>query len=405
MISHSIRLIVSALLASSAAAQTTWFVDVHATAPGNGSHASPYTSIQYAIDRPTTLAHDTILVAPGIYVENVAEANQYPLRVISAGGPLVTELRPAHPNVATVSWSFYSTIEGFTLTGNTSIGVAALELAGGIAVHCIVRDNPGLGVYSDGGALRDCTIIDNGRGVLVEFFGAVQMSNTIVWSNQVFNVSFGAFPPYADYCAGALPAQTIGTGNIVGDPLVWNTPGARYRLRPGSPCIDAGDPNSPPDPDGTRADIGAIPYDPTYAPGPIVFCTGKINSQGCTPQIGFSGHATATGSAPFVVSASNELPGMSGLLFYGPGQQSQPFQGALLCAQFPLKRIGVQVASGSGPCGGTYSFDFGAYLASGSHPLLFPGALIACQWWSRDLQDPSGFGSGLSDALFFGVAP
>jgi len=34
-----------------------------------------------------------------------------------------------------------------------------------------------------------------------------------------------------------------------------------YRLRADSPCIDAGDPNSPHDPDGTRADIGCFPFD------------------------------------------------------------------------------------------------------------------------------------------------
>ena len=32
-------------------------------------------------------------------------------------------------------------------------------------------------------------------------------------------------------------------------------------LQPNSPCIDAGDPNSELDPDGTRADMGAFYYD------------------------------------------------------------------------------------------------------------------------------------------------
>ena len=33
-----------------------------------------------------------------------------------------------------------------------------------------------------------------------------------------------------------------------------------FSLKPNSPCIDAGSPDSPLDPDGTRADMGAIPY-------------------------------------------------------------------------------------------------------------------------------------------------
>jgi len=48
--------------------------------------------------------------------------------------------------------------------------------------------------------------------------------------------------------------------NIAGDPLFVDRSNGDYHLRTGSPAIDAGDPNSPLDPDGTRADIGAIPY-------------------------------------------------------------------------------------------------------------------------------------------------
>lgn len=41
---------------------------------------------------------------------------------------------------------------------------------------------------------------------------------------------------------------------------ITKTVNGDYRLSPGSPCIDAGNPASPLDPDGTRADMGAIPY-------------------------------------------------------------------------------------------------------------------------------------------------
>jgi hypothetical protein len=40
-----------------------------------------------------------------------------------------------------------------------------------------------------------------------------------------------------------------------------DAPTGDYHLLVGSPCIDAGDPNSPIDPDSTRADMGALPYD------------------------------------------------------------------------------------------------------------------------------------------------
>ena len=121
-------------------------------------------------------------------------------------------------------------------------------------------------------------------------------------------------------------------------------------------------------------------------------------------QIGFSGHATAGGTSPFVIEASNEIPGKVGLLFYGPGKRFQPFQGGTHCVQLPTKRVGVQLAGGANPCEGTYSFDFAAYAAEGTHPQVFPGALLACQWWSRDTLDPMGYGTALSNALYFGVA-
>ena len=62
-------------------------------------------------------------------------------------------------------------------------------------------------------------------------------------------------------------------------------------------------------------------------------------------------------------------------------------------------------SGGSGPCTGTFSFDMNAFIQSGVYPALVPGEIVYCQWWSRDLQDPAGFGTGLTNALYFGIAP
>lgn len=52
-----------------------------------------------------------------------------------------------------------------------------------------------------------------------------------------------------------------GVGNITDDPLFVSAAGNDYHLRSGSPCIDSGQPSSASDPDGTRADMGALPFD------------------------------------------------------------------------------------------------------------------------------------------------
>lgn len=52
-----------------------------------------------------------------------------------------------------------------------------------------------------------------------------------------------------------------GLGNLDLDPGFWNPEGGDYRLRPSSPCIDAGDPSRL-DEDGSRLDLGAFPFDP-----------------------------------------------------------------------------------------------------------------------------------------------
>src|SRR5687768_13342973 len=79
--------------ASTAAAQTTWYIDVQAAPPGVGTQAQPYASIQYAVDQQTTVTGDTLLVAPGIYAERVNSPSKF-LILRSQQGPHVTMIRP-----------------------------------------------------------------------------------------------------------------------------------------------------------------------------------------------------------------------------------------------------------------------------------------------------------------------
>ncbi len=135
--------------------------------------------------------------------------------------------------------------------------------------------------------LINMTIADNstdGRGGGIHFSGAgdIQMKNSIIWNNQPNEIYSRDMtePPhtisieYTDINEGregvvvAGDAQlTWGEGNIDSDPLFVEPIAVNYRLNENSPCINAGDPDSPRDPDGSRADMGTFPYDPRSAPG------------------------------------------------------------------------------------------------------------------------------------------
>jgi FlgD Ig-like domain len=57
------------------------------------------------------------------------------------------------------------------------------------------------------------------------------------------------------------PPVILGPGNITLPPRFVDYQNGDLRLEMFSPCIDAGNPTDPLDPDGTRSDIGAIPYE------------------------------------------------------------------------------------------------------------------------------------------------
>jgi len=93
------------------------------------------------------------------------------------------------------------------------------------------------------------------------------IENCIIISTEEVFINFSC-APIVNYTN--LSGGYTGTGNIDVDPLFVNpTAGdgptydglaADWSLQENSPCIDAGNPASPPDPDGTIADMGALYY-------------------------------------------------------------------------------------------------------------------------------------------------
>jgi hypothetical protein len=136
------------------------------------------------------------------------------------------------------------------------------------------------------------------------------------------------------------------------------------------------------------------------------YCTAKPNSLGCVPSIGSSGSASLSSTSPFLVTASNVLNHKNGLLYYGFSAASAPFQGGVHCVSAPTRRTAVQDSGGNGSgddCSGSYSFDFNALIDSAVDANLVQGAVVFCQYWSRDPASPST--TGLTDGLVFTICP
>jgi hypothetical protein len=162
---------------------------------------------------------------------------------------------------------------------------------------------------------------------------------------------------------------------------------------------------------GSRSDVGGtdsgvVKCYRLFPLAPKTYCTGKLNSLGCTPAIAFSGAPSASSGSPFLVTASNFVNQKNGLLFYGHAPTAVLFQGGTKCVANPTVRTTVQSSGGAtsgASCTGAYSLDFNAWFASGADPSLAAGNEIFAQYWSRDPASASH--ASLSNALSFLIHP
>jgi parallel beta-helix repeat protein len=182
--------------------------------------------------------------------------------------------------------------------------------------HCIISGCGGAGIEMwDGSSpiISQCTIVGNGwywgSGGIYVSSSDPTIVNTVV-EGQVssygiyFNNSPSAYVTYCDFnnnsygnFGGSTPSwlgwivMTNANGdscdlfyNIFEDPLFADPTNGNFNLTANSPCIDAGDPTSPPDPDNTIADIGAFYFN--QGPG------------GAQPNIELSATSLDFGSVP-----------------------------------------------------------------------------------------------------------
>lgn len=187
------------------------------------------------------------------------------------------------------------------------IGGGGAWISGGTAIFtsCVIDSNSmvvsgpdgaGGGIYADCDTLLvdRCTFIDNIVGEPSNYVGFslhTEGSTALILVNSIIqgrgypdrliglfgasaSISFSDFYRYRDVFVGDLPpglGELTGVNingdscdvycNILLDPMFIDYPNGDFHLQENSPCIDAGDPDSAYDPDGTIADMGRFYYD------------------------------------------------------------------------------------------------------------------------------------------------
>jgi hypothetical protein len=221
---------------------------------------------------------DTVLVAPGLYQENIDFLGKRIL-LLSEGGSEVTTLSPAvagAPTVRFISGEEAGTeLSGFTLTGGDGQhAILISNLSNPLIHHNVIRDhvsyehnataigsyasNPiiefnlfihtrslgGIGIFTGGGTIQNNTFDDNSRGYWSQGVGVIARNN-IVTNSLEFGIGASGFAVndynctynnVVEYCCGAIP----GANDITEDPLYCDPLVSDYNLAPGSLCIASG---------------------------------------------------------------------------------------------------------------------------------------------------------------------
>ncbi len=213
-----------------------------------------------------------------------------------------------------------------------SVFNGATHLRRSLVVDCTV----GVAAKWSGGAttlvtLNQSTVTGNLTNVIAAYkanapgpFIDFRITNCVLWGGNSVHSDFAETNFTIVY--SSLGEPWAGAGNIETDPQFVDATAHDYRLLPGSPCINTGDPVSPLDPDGSRADMGAFPFNSAAnpavqvaigspasgaffsTPANMVIEVSATASPGSVARVDFFANGVALGSdtnAPFSLTWSN----------------------------------------------------------------------------------------------------
>jgi len=158
----------------------------------------------------------------------------------------------------------------------------------GIGAFYLSHSMPG------GGEMRNCTVYGNNAGqsgtIFLDSYGysgqwpvEMRIINSIIWGNEEPALGLQGHSDasrtrltmsFSDLQGGQNGIALLNNwitieyaeNNLDDDPLFVDPDNGDYHLTENSPCIDAGDPEAPEDPDGTRADMGAFYFSQVHPP-------------------------------------------------------------------------------------------------------------------------------------------
>nr|NQU91980.1 CotH kinase family protein [Bacteroidota bacterium] len=158
---------------------------------------------------------------------------------------------------------FHCIDKGITIGNEFNGPCENILISGNLIVDCTT----GITVKDGSSAeITGNTFFQNGTGIKIwEKNAGLGGSQALVVNSIISSTTGDAI--YVDDLSQAQVSYSLcdtevleGTGNLFDNPHFESVPDTNFMLQLSSPCINTGDPASPPDPDGTRADMGAFFY-------------------------------------------------------------------------------------------------------------------------------------------------
>ncbi len=230
-----------------------------------------YPSIEAAIDE--SLFGDTVLIGPGLYVENLHMQQGVDLRADGYPSPEIRATSTSYRDTA-ITAAPHCSVTGLIISASWR-GISC-RYAGFEVRNCLITGSTSCGVYGavlSGFRVVGSTIVANqGDGLHVGTTPSLVL-NSVLFGNGGADVR-GSGGVIRFCCLEDEIYAGSGENNIYADPVFVNPAEGDYRLQPRSPCIDAGDNSvvSPGDTDlagnprimlgrsALRVDMGAYEY-------------------------------------------------------------------------------------------------------------------------------------------------